>query len=93
MPKQNDNEPKGVSRRDFIKTTGVGALAVGLGESAFTTGKAEASQAVAASKPAEKKRPSKPYTGGESLPAKPYNVLFILTDQEQYIPDLLGKGH
>jgi len=30
MPKQNDNELKGVSRRDFIKTTGVGALAVGV---------------------------------------------------------------
>ncbi len=28
-----------------------------------------------------------------SLPAKPYNVMFIFTDQERYLPELLGKGH
>lgn len=82
MPKPNDNELKGVSRRDFIKTTGVGALAVGLGANVFDTGWAEANQAVAASTFA-----------GEGLPPKPYNVMVILTDQEQNIPDLLGKGH
>jgi hypothetical protein len=44
MPKQNDNELKDISRRDFIKTTGVGAMAVGLGTSVFKTGSAEAAR-------------------------------------------------
>ena len=58
------------------------ALAVGLGSSVFKTGSAEAAQTVAASRPA-----------GGVVSAKPYNVMVILTDQEQNIPDLLGKGH
>lgn len=82
MSKQHDDKSKGVSRRDFIKTTGMGAMAVGLGSSVFKTGSAEAAQTVAASRPA-----------GGSVSAKPYNVMVILTDQEQNIPDLLGKGH
>ena len=64
MSKQNDNESKGVSRRDFIKTTGIGALAVGLGSSVFNAGSAEAAQAEAASRPA-----------GGVVSAKPYNVI------------------
>lgn len=89
MSKVNNNEKKGVSRRDFIKTSGLGALAAGLGANAFNTGTAEAKPHT----PTGEKKVSKPYTGKENLPAKPYNVLFILTDQEQYIPELLGKGH
>jgi anaerobic selenocysteine-containing dehydrogenase len=75
MSKQNIDKSKGVSRRDFIKTTGMGAMAVGLGSSVFKTGSAEATQAEAASRPA-----------GGSVSAKPYNVMVILTDQEQYLP-------
>jgi hypothetical protein len=82
MSKQNDNKSKGVSRRDSVKTTGMGALAAGLGSSVFNTGSAEATQAEAASRPA-----------GGSVSAKPYNVMVILTDQEHYLPELMGKGH
>ena len=82
MPKPTDNELNSVSRRNFIKSAGAGALAVGFGSSVFKTGSAEATQTVAASK-----------TAGGVVSPKPYNVMVILTDQEQNIPDLIGKGH
>ena len=82
MSEQYNDKSKGVSRRDFLKTTGMGALAAGLGASIFNVGSAEAAEAEAASGSA---------AGGVS--AKPYNVMFILTDQEQYLPDLMEKGH
>jgi arylsulfatase A-like enzyme len=82
MSKQIGNESKGVSRRDFIKTTGMGALAASLGSSGCDTGSTEATQPEVASRPA-----------GGSVSAKPYNVMVILTDQEHYLPKLMGKGH
>ena len=30
---------------------------------------------------------------GNAVEPKRYNVLFIMTDQERYLPELLGKGH
>ena len=81
MSNQRDNIPKNISRRDFIKNTGMGALAVGLGSSLFKIGSAEAAQAKVTSDSA-----------GGSVSAKPYNVMVILTDQERYYSDLLGKG-
>ena len=82
MSVRKDDKSEGVSRREFIKTTGAGALALGLGASIFNSGSAEASTAEAASGSAQ-----------DGISAKPYNVLVILTDQEQYRPDFMGEGH
>ena len=82
MLEQNENKSIGISRRDFVRNTGMGALAVGLGSSALNAAPAEAAQVVADSRSA-----------GGDVSAKPYNVMFILTDQEQYLPELMGKGH
>jgi arylsulfatase len=67
-----------VSRRDFMKLSGAAGIAAGLG-----TGSAHSAFAAAPSENA----------AGDNLPGGRYNVLFILTDQEQFRPELLGKGH
>ena len=76
------NNAKGLSRRDFLQTAGMAALAMGSGAMSLTPEAAHAQQPAA----------GKPKPAG-SLTPKPYNVLFILTDQERYLPELLGKGH
>lgn len=77
-----DTRAKGLSRRDFLEKTGLTTLALGAGAMALPAVKAQAAQ---------------PYVGkaatGTPLKPKPYNVLFILTDQERYLPELTGKGH
>ena len=77
-----DSRSKGISRRDFLQTAGIATLAVGSGAMSLTPKTAQAKQA--ATKQTKPPRPVKP---------KRYNVLFIVTDQERYFPELTGKGH
>ncbi len=80
--KRHDDGAKGLSRRDFLQAAGLATLAVGSGAMSLT---AETSQA----------RQSSSVKSKPAGPIKPerYNVLFILTDQERYLPELSGKGH
>ena len=85
MAKENRKEDltaEGLSRRQLLQAAGVATLAVGAGALSLAPKKAKAAQ----KGPAQSK-PSGPVT------PKPYNVLFILTDQERYLPELIGKGH
>jgi len=73
---------KGLTRRTFLESASVATLALGAGALASSSASAQT---------------IKPYVGKEApgtpLKAKPYNVLFVLTDQERYLPELTGKGH
>ena len=73
-----DQEPNGVtSRRDFLRVAGMGALALGGGAGA------------AASVASEPARPA----AGAAGAAGPYNILFLLTDQERFFrPGELPAG-
>src|SRR5262245_51592565 len=67
-----------LSRRDFIQAAGAGAVAAGLGLGGGSAAQASASSAATAS-------------GG--APAGPYNIIFILVDQERYFrPGELPAG-
>ena len=66
---QNTDEKSGVSRREFMTTTGLTTLALGTGALA---GLSATSTANAQS------------TGPAGGSGGPYNILFILTDQERY---------
>ena len=78
----NGKSRQGLTRRTFLETAGVATLAIGAGALANSSASAQT---------------MKPYVGKEKpgTPLKPkrYNVLFILTDQERYLPELTGKGH
>ena len=80
--KKKDKGTKGLSRRDFLQTAGMATLALGSGAMSLTPETAQAQQSSSV-----KSRPA------GSLKPKRYNVLFILTDQERYLPELSGKGH
>ena len=69
MPRGNDERP-GMSRREFLESTGLTTLA--LGTSTFAGMSTIATAAEGAANVAGA-------AGGE-----PYNILFILTDQERY---------
>lgn len=77
----NDNKPGGtLTRRDFLLTTGVGAMALGLGAGADAKDAPAGASDVA--------------QAAGSLPSGPYNILFILVDQERYFrPGELPKGY
>jgi len=77
-----DDLSKGLSRRDFLQTAGLATLAMGSGALSLTPKTAQAGQS--GSKRTRSEGPVTP---------KRYNVLFILTDQERYMPELMGKGH
>ena len=78
MTKKN-NESGNLSRRDFLEGTGLTTLALSTGGLA---GLSSAATADAALKPAS------------DSPEKPYNILFILTDQERYFdPETLPTGY
>ena len=66
---EKDEEKPGVTRREFMTSTGLTTLALGTGAlanlSASSSAKAQASQSA-------------------STNSGPYNILFILTDQERY---------
>ncbi len=64
---------KGVSRRTFLQAAGAGVLSLGVGEDTL----GGRSAAAATTKPGSRQQ------GGAS--SRPYNILFILTDQERYI--------
>jgi arylsulfatase len=80
--KSKDNSVEGLSRRDFLQAAGIATLAMGSGAMSLTPETAQAKQP----------SPGKTKPGGPIKP-KRYNVLFILTDQERYLPELSGKGH
>lgn len=72
--KDQDTDSVGISRRELLKLTGVGVAALGLG--AFDNSGGVLSSAVA-SETSQAGRAGMPYAG-------PYNILFILTDQERF---------
>ncbi len=86
MNYQKDDQKHGMSRREFLKTAGTGAISLGLGSAMLSKG----SSAGAASTHTGNVS-SKPPAGG------PYNILFILVDQESYFKrfphDLQLPGH
>ncbi len=69
MTRSNDEKP-GMSRREFLESTGLTTLALGTSTLAGMPTMAIAAEGAAQVAGAE---------GGE-----PYNILFILTDQERY---------
>jgi arylsulfatase len=70
-----------LSRREFLQVVGTGAMALGLG-----AGAPAASAAAASSSAAARSRPTASGSG-------PYNILFILTDQERFFrPGELPAG-
>ena len=80
--KSQGDSTRGLTRRDFLQTAGMATLAIG--SAAMPLSPAAASTEQPSS---EKAKP------GGSIKPRQYNVLFILTDQERYQPELLGKGH
>ena len=72
----------GISRRDFLQAAGMATLAMGSGALPLPGSEAQAGQT----------SPRKAGPVG-SLKPKPHNVLFLLTDQERYQPELLSQGH
>ena len=70
MAENEECKKSGVSRRDFLKGVGAGALTIALGSTLSCEGK----QAGPVAGQPPKKKPS----GG------PYNILFVLVDQESY---------
>ena len=74
-----DESKPGISRRDFIKTTGVAGSLAALGPAVAQGATGIASQAVAST---------------TTNTGKPLNILFILTDQERYFdPASLPDGY
>lgn len=72
--KDQDTDSVGISRRKLLKLTGVGVAALGLG--ACDNSGSLLSSAVA-SETSQAAKAGMPYAG-------PYNILFILTDQERF---------
>lgn len=80
MSQKNDNKG-GISRRKFLESTGLTTLALGAGS---VTGMSSITATAA------KAAPNTVDDGG----GKPYNILFILTDQERYFdPAALPQGY
>ena len=67
---RKDDDGRGLSRREFLESTGLATLALSTGALAGMPTMATAAQGVAK---------AAGVAGGE-----PYNILFILTDQERY---------
>ena len=72
MSNSNDKH-SGMSRREFLQSTGLTTLALGAGAAALG---GKSSLAAAAKSSAE---------SSGSAPIGPYNIVFILTDQERYM--------
>ena len=73
------HETDKLTRREFVKAAGVGGLALGLGSNVF--GADERSSNVSKVNTEQGQR-SKDFSG-------PYNILFILVDQESYSRNFL----
>ena len=67
---RRDNDRRGLSRREFLESTGLTTLALSTGALAGVTTMATAAQGTP--------------KAAESAAGAPYNILFILTDQERY---------
>jgi arylsulfatase len=79
--KNNDSPSLALTRRDFLRTASAGAVTLGLG----VTGGASASTATA---------PGPQGSAAPASPAGPYNIVFILTDQERFFrPGELPPGY
>src|SRR5262245_31345558 len=78
-----DERPSATSsRRDFLRISGIGAMALGVGAGNTGIGHASASNA------------SAPAVGSGTCANGPYNILFIFTDQERYFrPGELPVGY
>ncbi|MFW2441116.1 MAG: sulfatase-like hydrolase/transferase [Arenicellales bacterium] len=77
---QKDKEKPSVSRREFLESAGLSTLALASGALPGTSTVANAAQATA--------------HADESAGGKPFNILFILTDQERYFdPAVLPDGY
>ena len=74
-----DNEQSSLSRREFLEGTGLTTLALGTGGLTGLTSLAAAETEMKVA---------------ATTPDKPYNILFILTDQERYFdPATLPSGY
>ena len=73
-----DDDRRGLSRREFFKAAGFSTLALSTGALAGMPKMATAAQGVA--------------KGAEALGSVPYNILFILTDQERYFDPMTLPG-
>ena len=79
--KDKGNSSESISRRDFLRVTGIGATALGLGAVDGSTNLVFASS------------DTRPMPKGGTQNAGPYNILFILTDQERlFRPGELPAG-
>ncbi len=72
MGKDSDRHREGLSRRAFLQAAGAGVLSLGAGGAGF-------GQRLGAGTAAQV---GNDYRGG--IPSRPFNILFILTDQERY---------
>ena len=79
----HDQRPNALtSRRDFLRVAGLGAMTLGLGTSV-----AGSSEAFASGEPGQS-------ASGKARGTGPFNILFILTDQERYFrPGELPAGY
>ena len=76
----SDKTKRGISRREFLELGGVASLALGTNALAGTSAKASETQS----------DPKAAASAGKG----PYNILFILTDQERYFdPSALPPGY
>jgi arylsulfatase A-like enzyme len=82
---EHDQRPKAVtSRRDFLRVAGLGAMTLGVG---IGTSVAGSSEAFASGEPGQS-------ASGKARGKGPFNILFILTDQERYFrPGELPAGY
>ena len=79
MPKKSDLRP-GLSRREFLESAGLTTLALGAGTLAGIPTMATATQ--------------NDVKATQGTNSQPYNILFILTDQERYFdPSALPPGY
>ncbi|NQU15553.1 MAG: sulfatase-like hydrolase/transferase [Desulfobacteraceae bacterium] len=76
---EGKREAKGscLSRRQFLKSAGVGALSVGLGSTLLANGSRAETRAGS----------EKSSSFGNGGTGGPYNILFVLTDQERYFDE------
>jgi arylsulfatase len=85
--KNDDPSATGTTRRRFLKSTGTGALAAAMGGTLL--GNLASTAEATAATPAENPGPRAAADG-----AGPYNILFILTDQERrFRPDELPRDY
>jgi arylsulfatase len=79
--KNNGSDKTSFTRREFIKTTGMGAIALGVGAGSNVLASTTSSGSAA-------------FVPGSGAGKGPYNILFFLTDQERFFrPGELPAGY